>query len=308
MDFEALTSSDLEAFQKLEGRMRRLLPFYGRTKIDTDGLFGHSSMLTNSIFERSLDFNLRVDGVVHGVELLHIWGEAPLAIDGYNRSSIDNRKSYFIRMKDMDVWNVIGQKNRNLVRKGRKNGVVVRDITTEFELFDFYKIYFKLMVSKNVPPHGWDTFVEFYKDKNSICKISSLNDRVCGGILGYQDQGVAAYPFHASDNRFLRWAPNQQLIWALLEELVAKDVNILWLGYGSTGSGVERFKKSFSNVEIDNVRHTFTRISPNRFSRAKHIGYKFILKFCLPMLPLRLAIRVHEFALRFRIVVPRTNI
>jgi len=294
-------------FKKLEDDLRGSL-FCEAGDGGVFGLFrGGSDLLTNSIFDPGLQEKTMFESIDSNIKRIQLWGTDKPEIPGFRETRVTQLNSHFAFLSRSESWTNIGQKNRNLVRKGKKNGVIVRDIDCESELYDFYKLYFGLLVRKRVKPHSWEVFQKIFSHKHAICKISVFNNRICAGIIGYIAGEVACYPFHASDPAALKDVPNQQLMWAMFEELINLEVSVLWLGCASRGSGVDKFKKGFSTHSVFVQKSLLVRNVPDWRYCWSPFFEKLILQ-AVVKLPMESAIRCYESALRLNFLSKRFDL
>ena len=182
----------------------------------------------------------------------------------FNPSSVLNT-TLFIYNKD-ELWGKIGQKTRNMIRKGEKNNLKIREGIKYLD--EFYKIYETTMLSYGVGIHT----KEFVKNTlNILVGRSKLvvvlkENVVIAGIVLIIGESLATYWITASDFSYRKLSPNHFLIWSCISRL--PDIKYFDMGEAKLGGGVHGFKKSFGGRSQQVIWH---KIAPD-------IDYGFVNK------------------------------
>jgi len=196
------------------------------------------------------------------------------SINGYNKifnefnmKCSNKRCSQSVIIKKPNImWQDIKPSNKNSIRKSIKNDIEIEQVTCRDDLFDFQRL--ALITIKRtgmpVPPITffqkiWDVmhdkgYAEFffakYKGKAiASCLIFPFNNKV---ILGYAN----------SDISYLKFRPNNYIIWKILEWCYEKKYRIFDLG--STwlnNKGLYFFKATFNTIDFPVVYYYYPKNS-----------------------------------------------
>ncbi|SMC23227.1 Acetyltransferase (GNAT) domain-containing protein [Clostridium acidisoli DSM 12555] len=153
------------------------------------------------------------------------------------------------------IWNEdIKSKNRNMIRKAKKNGLFVQE-SKDFETFK--KIYNSTM--NKVDADGYYYFDDRYyeeiqKNNNYILLNVKKDDLVIASaiFMGYGE--YFHYHLAGSLKEYLKFAPNNLLLWEAIKYGQAKGYKKMHFGGGLTNSTEDnlfKFKSSFSREYTD---------------------------------------------------------
>ena len=166
-----------------------------------------------------------------------------------------NRDTVFIDlgMGLDDIWNkCISGKNRNMIRRGRKLGLTVRQAD---DMGRFRDIYLSSIGRLNADDY-------YYFSGNYFDSLSNLNGKDLFILEAWcEDRIVAAsmfmyygkylhYHLAGSDNKYLNYSPNNILIFEAISKGVSMGLKKMHLGGGRTREPEDplfKFKKSFSS-------------------------------------------------------------
>ena len=180
---------------------------------------------------------------------------------------IDLGKTVSMDLSSEDViWKNIHSKNRNMIRKAEKNGIVIKH-GQGLELFDdFIKIYNATMDKDNAEPYYYFK-PEFYKsihedlkDNYEMCWAEYEGKIIAMSIMIFAN-GRLNYHLSGSDLQYRNLAPSNLLLYKAAMWGMEKGMKTFHLG-GGVGSGEDNLYK---------FKIAFNRFSDCQFSIAKHI-------------------------------------
>ena len=249
--------------------LRREFQFKGNTYYDFETAYGYGGPISNdhsdtfitaaleAMSEKALSENF-VCGFVRFHPLLENWDY----FEKVGRLIMD-RKTIAIDLSEgiEATWmNEIHTKNRNVIKKGEKNGlefIVDEDFAylTEFE--DLYN-----STMDKLEADGFYYFDPQYYDqlKNSIQNrflgIVKHEGKVVAGAIFFYQLPYGHYHLAGSDKSALKLSPNNYLLWEAAKELTRRGVKHFHLGGGTDGSeenSLYQYKRKFSNHEYQFV-------------------------------------------------------
>ena len=152
------------------------------------------------------------------------------------------------------IWNnEICSKNRNMIRKAQSAGIEVRPLgTDQFDIF--VKIYLNTM--KKLGAEDYYFFNEDYFNglksiisERGIILGAYLDGRVIACSAFFYYENYFHYHLSGSDEKYLKLAPNNLLLYKAIEAGLEKGCTIFHFGGGRTEApddSLLKFKKSFS--------------------------------------------------------------
>jgi len=155
------------------------------------------------------------------------------------------------------TWmNEIHTKNRNVIKKGEKNGlefIVDNDFTY---LKEFEQLYNATM--DKLDADGFYYFEPKYYEQlqntieNRFLGIVKHEGKVVAGAIFFYQKPYGHYHLAGSDKEALRLSPNNFLLWGAAKELTNRGVSYFHLGGGTDGSeenSLYQYKRKFSKNE-----------------------------------------------------------
>lgn len=245
--------------------LRREFQFKGNTYYDFETAYGYGGPISNdhsdtfitaaleAMSEKALSENF-VCGFVRFHPLLENWDY----FEKVGRLIMD-RKTIAIDLSEgiEATWmNEIHTKNRNVIKKGEKNGlefIVDEDFAylTEFE--DLYN-----STMDKLEADGFYYFDPSYYDQlkntiqNRFLGIVKHEDKVVAGAIFFYQLPYGHYHLAGSDKSALKLSPNNYLLWEAAKELTRRGVKHFHLGGGTDGSeenSLYQYKRKFSKHE-----------------------------------------------------------
>lgn len=164
------------------------------------------------------------------------------------------------------IWKNIHSKNRNMIRKAEKNGIVIKH-GQGLELFDgFIKIYNATMDKDNAEayyyfkPEFYKSIHEDLKDNYEMFWAEYEGKIIAMSIMIFAN-GRLNYHLSGSDLQYRNLAPSNLLLYKAAIWGMEKGMKTFHLG-GGVGSGEDNLYK---------FKIAFNRFSDCQFSTAKHI-------------------------------------
>lgn len=213
---------------------------------------------------------------------------------------IDDRKTIAIdtSVSEEEIWqNQIHSKNRNMIRKAEKNGLLfIRD--NEFKyLEDFKHLYNSTMQRLDADDfyffddEYYSRFVEIYKGKGFLGCISK-DSEIIGAALFMYENDYGHYHLAGSNREYSSLGANNLLLWKVACEMHKEGIKEFHLG-GGTDSDEEnslfKFKRAFSpNIKqfsigkmvfnrdvYDSVCKDWAERNPEKAEKYKHHLLKY---------------------------------
>lgn len=180
---------------------------------------------------------------------------------------IDLGKTVSMDLSSEDViWKNIHSKNRNMIRKAEKNGIVIKH-GQGLELFDdFIKIYNATMDKDYAEPYYYFK-PEFYKSIHEDLKDNyemfwaEYEGKIIAMSIMIFANGRLNYHLSGSDLQYRNLAPSNLLLYKAAMWGMEKGMKTFHLG-GGVGSGEDNLYK---------FKIAFNRFSDCQFSIAKHV-------------------------------------
>jgi hypothetical protein len=197
---------------------------------------------------------------------------------GYKKT---DHLNYIIDLKDdiEVIWNNIYSKRKNEIRRGIKEGVVVKEISNDVDLKTSYDIVSIIYRKAKLPLPGYDYF------KTAIA-IQGYNHifRVLGGYCDSKLIGVMyllcyegrVYNWYAASNPvYYKKYPNDVITWEAIKWSMENGYKIFDFGGAGNPSieyGVREFKRKFGGKEVNYGR--FECIHKTSVMKISKYGFK----------------------------------
>ena len=245
--------------------LRREFQFKGNTYYDFETAYGYGGPISNdhsgtfmtaaleAMSEKALSENF-VCGFVRFHPLLENWDY----FDKVGRLIMD-RKTIAIDLSDgiEATWmNEIHTKNRNVIKKGEKNGLEFIVDEDFYYLTEFEDLYNSTM--DKLEADGFYYFDPSYYNQlkntiqNRFLGIVKHEGKVVAGAIFFYQLPYGHYHLAGSDKSALKLSPNNYLLWAAAKELTRRGVKHFHLGGGTDGSeenSLYQYKRKFSKHE-----------------------------------------------------------
>ncbi len=187
-----------------------------------------------------------------GVRYLELRNVAPLAHDKLN-AQVSTKVHMRRALPDTPgkLWDTVGDKVRNQVRKGQKN-----DLQTawggEELLPEFYAVFSRNMRDLGTPVYGKSLFRSIlaqFPERAELCVVRAGSKPAAGALL-LHGWGVTEVPSAGCLREFNSISANMFMYWQLLERAVQRGQKTFDFGRSSLDSGTFRFKKQWGATPL----------------------------------------------------------
>lgn len=240
------------------------LPF-----LDCAGILANSPSIEQLLFNEALTIAERI-GAVHlelrmdtSLSFLHKKGfEIPKEYSHQVHSfKVGLRRS--IQGSREELWQSLGSKVRNQVRKARKCNCLSRIGGMEL-LAPFYSVFSQNMRDLGSPVHALSFFEEIFqkfKAQATIILIEREQEPLAGAVVVRMHETVYN-PWASSLRAFRPHCPNMFLYWRMLAFACEQGARFFDFGRSSPGAPTHRFKEQWGAESRPLAWHVFSR-KPN---------------------------------------------
>ncbi len=285
--------------------LRRAFEYKGKTCFDFETAYGYGGPVSNNhdedfmtsalqaMMEKAVEENY-ICGFVRFHPVLANWD----SFDKVGRL-IPDRKTIAVDLTGGEeaTWmNEIHTKNRNVIKKGGKNGlefIVDNDFTY---LKEFEALYNSTM--DKLGADGYYYFEPKYYEqlqntiKNLFLSIVKYEDKVVAGAIIFYQLPYGHYHLAGSDISALKLSPNNFLLWGAVKELIKRGVSYFHLGGGTNGDEnnlLYQYKRKFSKHEYqfslgklifnetlyNEICKEWEAANPDKVEKCKHMLLKY---------------------------------
>lgn len=159
-------------------------------------------------------------------------------------------------LTEEDIWaNQITSKNRNMIRKAEKNGLVYKAEYDFASIDEFVRLYNATMSRLEAEDFYffddkyYKDFVEKFKGKAFLGTVRKDGELICAALFMYSGD-YGHYHLEGSNHAYSNLAANNLLLWKTALEFGKLGVKEFHLGGGYNSepdNSLLKFKKSFSN-------------------------------------------------------------
>lgn len=227
---------------------------------DIQGAYGYNGIITSSeeanfidAFWGSFDAYCQENDIVAEFTRFH-----PLLNN--QRFASPKMKTFFSRhtvaldLTDDDIWmHQISSKNRNMIRKAEKEGVIIVE-SDDYETFR--RLYDGTMTDLHAedfyffPKSYYDEYKQTFKGESMLC-LAMLDGKAIAGSMFMFSDDYAHYHLSARDREYSRYAANNLILWYAIQKAKERGCKWFHFGGGTTGNDDDsllRFKKEFSKT------------------------------------------------------------
>jgi FemAB-related protein (PEP-CTERM system-associated) len=193
------------------------------------------SVSPDAVRQACLSF-LRGHGIVH-VEVRELCTDA--------RDSTEIALFLDLPGSTEELWNAVGGKVRNQVRKAQRAGLSVRWGVDQVDVL--YDVYAANMGRLGTPVHGRRFFHEIVRqlgDRSDVLTVGTPG-QVMGAMLVVKQGTCWADPFASTLSAFNHHNPNMLLYWEALRSATDSGATRFDFGRSHAGSGTDRFKRQW---------------------------------------------------------------
>lgn len=245
--------------------LRRTFSYSNHTFFDFETAYGYGGPISNdhsvefmgaalgAMKSKAIEENY-ICGFVRFHPILENW-------DSFEKSGklVFDRKTIAIDLTGgiEATWsNEIHTKNRNVIKKGEKNGL---EFIADYD-FKYLK-EFEMLYNSTMDKLGADGFYYFEPSyyfqlqdtiENRFLGIVKHEDKIIAGAIFFYQLPYGHYHLAGSDRNYLSLSPNNFLLWGAAKELANQGVKYFHLGGGTDGTednSLFQYKKKFSKNE-----------------------------------------------------------
>ena len=165
-----------------------------------------------------------------------------------------SRNTVGLDLSDDDIWmHQISSKNRNMIRKAEKEGVVIIE-SDDYETFR--RLYDGTMTDLHAeefyffPKSYYEEYKQTFKGSSMLC-LALYNGKAIAGSMFMFSNDYAHYHLSARDREYSRYAANNLILWYGIQKAKERGCKWFHFGGGTTGNDDDsllRFKKEFSKT------------------------------------------------------------
>lgn len=173
---------------------------------------------------------------------------------------------------DLDtLWHSIPEAARRATRKAQRSGVTIEIATDDASLRTFFEMYLRLRKHKYrlvAQPYAFfeNIWRQFMQQGKGFLLAAYYQRQMIAGIVFLEWKDTLCYKFNASVPEFLKYRPNNLLIWEGIQH--AKAAGFTQLDFGLSDldqEGLLRYKRQFADQE---KMISFLRYVPDGQSQA----------------------------------------
>lgn len=170
---------------------------------------------------------------------------------------IHSRRTVALDLTDDNIWmHQISSKNRNMIRKAEKEGIVIvesEDYGTFRQLYDGTMSDLHAESFYYFPQSYYEEYKNSFNGKSLLCLAMLDGKAIAGSMFMFSDY-YAHYHLSARDREFSRYPANNLILWYGIQRAKELGCKLFHFGGGTTsdeGDSLLRFKKEFSNTLCD---------------------------------------------------------
>lgn len=229
------------------------------------------------------------------VDFVEIRSPGSQYFDALEKHGFIRRDDYFTFVMKIDrrveeLWQAIGDKTRNRVRKAQKSGVHIVEAANKADLKAFYLLYQKTMKKLGSPPQPYRFFEaiwdSFYPD-HMMMPLARYEDQYIAGNLSFLHGNAIHAAYGASDQEFGNLAANVLIEWYTMERGHEKGCQYLDLGRTRENEGTVQFKKRWGG-ELVKMPY-FYKFYKKKLDERQEVRYKWVSRLWSRYVPRSLA-------------------
>lgn len=176
----------------------------------------------------------------------------------------------------------MSEQRQRQVKKAIKNGVVIKEATSEKEIKDWYKILKNLYAEKiRTPLFSEEFFLQFYRQKVGKYLLVKFQKKVIGGMMCPILNNNSIYEWYVCglDEEYKEQYPSVMATYAAIEHAKKSKIEMFdFMGAGKPNIpyGVRDFKMEFGGKLVEYGRFLYIR-NPFLYEIGK-LGVKFLKK------------------------------
>jgi FemAB-related protein (PEP-CTERM system-associated) len=189
--------------------------------------------------------------------------------------------TYLLELSDtQELWKNLDSKSvRWAITKAQKDGVKIRESSNIKDLKYYYEVNLKTKKRLGVPGHPYSFLNNIFSRATDFTKlyIAEIEDRPIAGIICISYKDTVEYAYAASDSRYLKYHPNNLLVWQSIIDSCAKGYRFFDFGRTSPDDeGLCRFKKHWGTTQKTLYYYYYPKIPDLMALNRKGTKYRFI--------------------------------
>jgi hypothetical protein len=144
-----------------------------------------------------------------------------------------------------ELWNLIGPKARNLIRKAKKSNFRLENSSID----NFYNVYCKATNELGTPPHNkklFDIINELFNEITHV-KIMWYNGNIVSCVFEMDFNGIRYDMWAFSIKKYFHLSPNMYLYYELIKNAVTSNIRTYDFGRSCYNGGTYYFKKQWKS-------------------------------------------------------------
>jgi len=238
------------------GRLTGLLPliavrsrFFGTTLVSlpyhwTGGVLSLDGETTRALIDAALTLRAELSA-----KAIVIRDRARHEEDGFQAHGGKATFSLSLPAQPEELFRGLRKQNRTRIRKGEREGLTIR---FGHDLLDaFYDLYCRTMTTLGTPVCDRRVFARVLSafGSEANCAVAFDRERPAAAKLFVDAFGTRAFIWGANDRRYQAAAPNYSLMWACLENAIARGLVRADLGRSNAASTQAETKREWGGTE-----------------------------------------------------------
>lgn len=250
-----------------EGDLILLMPFIRREIngfYDFETAYGYGGPITNTedanwitIALNAMQYLFQEENYVCGFIRFHPMLDNAQFCNGHMTTLFDrNTVAMDTRKSESEIWSdQIISKNRNMIRKAEKNGLVYKaeyDFSSLDEFVELYNATMKRLKAEDFyffDRKYYKTFVASFKNQAFLGTVRKDGQLICAALFMYSAE-YGHYHLEGSNHAYSNFGANNYLLWKTALELKTLGIKEFHLGGGydaNPDNSLLKFKKAFNN-------------------------------------------------------------
>ena len=244
---------------------------------DYGGLCTNDERIAEKLISKAEDIAKELD-----VDFIEIRSQGKDYFKLFEKHGFVRRDDYFTFVLNIDkkvdrLWEVIGKKNRNMIRKAGKNGVKIEEAANKSDLKMFYGLYSKTMKKLGSPPQPYKFFEmiwDIFYPKNLKIIFAMCNGKCIASGLYFLYGNIIHHAYSCSSKEYLGLGPNNLMQWFIIKWGNKHRYRYLDFGRTRENEGTVLFKKRWGGERIE--MPYFYKFYKKELKERQEIQYRWI--------------------------------
>jgi len=233
-----------------------------------------------------------------GVDFIEIRSPDKKYHDIFQKHGFVRRDDYFTYILELnknidELWDSIGKKNRNMIRKAEKSGIEIEELHDRSDVKIFYYLYLKTMKKLGSPPQPLNFFEkiwDYFHEENLIIILSKYEGKYIAGSLYFVHKDTIHHSYNCSLEDFLRFGQNNFMQWYIIKWGCERGFKYLDFGRTRENAGNDLFKRRWGVKQVE--MPYFYKFYKQEMQERDEIKYKTFSKIWSLYMPDYLANRI----------------